>query len=95
MKRKHREEHQRKKRRRRGIKDRKSEEKEQREKGEQRDNGGAGKNATQERGDTLVPVREKLFFRCSVVQKKKKKGKKIKIHEVGEDLRVMREENSD
>lgn len=42
-------------------------------------------------------MREKLFFRCSVDQKKKeKKGKRIKIHEAGrEDITVMREGNAD
>lgn len=39
-------------------------------------------------------MREKLFSRCNV-GKKKKKGKKVKTHEVGEGIRVMREENSE
>lgn len=80
MKRKHQEEQQRK--RRRGEKSRTGR---VRQKGKQQ---GAGKNTTQERDAALVPVMEKVFFTCNIEQK-------MKMHEVGEDTRVLRGQNSD
>lgn len=57
--------------------------KQQRQKGDQRKNE-AGKSTAKERDIPLVPMREKLVFRCNVDKTKlnKKQSKKIKIHKM-------------
>lgn len=65
--------------------------KRQRQKGDQRKNR-AGKSTAKERDVPLLPMREKLVFRCKAdkIKPNKKRSKRVKIHKMGEGTRGRR-----